>query len=998
MKNIQSDDNIKVYIRIRPPLPKELQSGHFFNITQVSEDSKSIEIIDKEYYNNNISNNINNISLSLNDDYENSSYLGFSPPLTSNNHRFSFDYIFNMNSNQQEVYNKTSKPLIDSVLKGYNSTIFCYGQTSSGKTYTMTGPVNSFNSNNNNNRGIIQRAIEDIFEFIDKHSENNKFVIKASYLQIYNENINDLLINKNNNNVNNINLNKSLNIREDKNKGIFVENLSEWNVNNVNDVGNLLKLGMMYRNTSPNYMNEYSSRSHAVFSLIIEQMNFNNMNESDNNNNNNEDNINNEDNNNNGTEIKISKINFVDLAGSERTNYSSNNNSLEESKNINKSLHCLSNVIYALSSIVHKHVPYRDSKLTRLLENSLGGNCKTTIISTINPSNINYYETLSTLNFSKRAKTIKNSPKINVKSNYEDIIKIYENEIKKLKLELDKKNNVLYSNEIVNKLKDENFQLEKKIKLLNNQIIMITKDKTINNENNSNNNYNINNNNVINNINNNYNNNYNNNEDFNKNNINNNINENINNNNNNNFINNDFNKNNNNNINENLNNNNNNFNNNDFNKNNININENFFNNNNNNNFNDIDFNKNNNNINEYINNNNNNFNNNDFNKNNNNNINEYFNNNNNNFNQNEENYDINNFNNENNNIIKNNDINNNFNNINISNNNENNILKNSENNIENNNNLNNLKNIKNNNKNSNNNDFNISKKENNNNSENINNNKNKNNNNNNNYKNKILENKKMLKNNSQNNIHKKEIILSPNNNQYISFLKEKILNLENKNKQLQKQLNTLNLSIISNEKTYFPFLYEINNFSKTNIQPIKLLNSEEKILELRNIIKDYEKKIYFLEIINQNKLGNYENNKKIFNNIDFNNFKDKINELYDDKNYLINKINDQNFIINTLFKQVNLYENIQQNLLELKQNFGNLNKSIFYEKIENIENIFKDDKYKNIIKNYMNNNNNNKDNKDNYNNENNNDNYNDINNDEKQIKKITNISIHYNNI
>ena len=148
----------------------------------------------------------------------------------------------------------------------------------------MTGPFNCFN--NNNNRGIIQRATEDIFDYIDKHSENNKFVIKASYLQIYNENINDLLVNKKTNNVNNINLNKSLNIREDKNKGIFVENLSEWNVNNVNDVGNLLKLGMMYRNTSPNYMNEYSSRSHAVFSLIIEQMNFNNVNENDNNNNN----------------------------------------------------------------------------------------------------------------------------------------------------------------------------------------------------------------------------------------------------------------------------------------------------------------------------------------------------------------------------------------------------------------------------------------------------------------------------------------------------------------------------------------------------------------------------------------------------------------------------------------------------------------------------------------------------------------------------------------
>ena len=260
-----------------------------------------------------------------------------------------------------------------------------------------------------------------------------------------------------------------------------------------------------------------------------------------------------------------------------------------------------------------------------------------------------------------------------------------------------------------------------------------------------------------------------------------------------------------------------------------------------------------------------------------------------------------------------------------------------------------------------------------------------------------MENKKLLKNNSQNSIHKKDIVLSPNNNQYISFLKEKILNLENKNKQLQKQLNTLNLSIISNEKTYFPFLYEINNFSKTNIQPIKLLNSEEKILELRNIIKDYEQKIYFLEIINQNKLGNYEKKSKIFNNIDFNNFKDKINELYEDKNYLINKINDQNFIINTLYKQVNLYENIQQNLFELKKNFGNLNKNIFYEKIENIENIFKDDKYKNIINNYMNNINNIDDNNNNHN-ENKIDNNNNINNDEKQIKKITNISIRHNNI
>ena len=267
MKN-NSEDNIKVFIRIRPPLLKELQYNQFKNITQISDDSKTIEILDKEFHNNNSiinninnnNNNTNNISFSLydEDNINNNSfnYFPLSPPLTSNSHIFSFDYIFNMNSTQQEVYLKTSKSLIESVLKGYNSTLFCYGQTASGKTYTMTGPLNrynnnNFNSNNNennndNNRGIIQRASEEIFEYVDKHKENNKFIIRASYLQIYNENINDLLITKNNNNINNINinnninLNKSLNIREDKNKGIFVENLSEWNVNNINDVENLL--------------------------------------------------------------------------------------------------------------------------------------------------------------------------------------------------------------------------------------------------------------------------------------------------------------------------------------------------------------------------------------------------------------------------------------------------------------------------------------------------------------------------------------------------------------------------------------------------------------------------------------------------------------------------------------------------------------------------------------------------------------------------------------
>ena len=301
-------------------------------------------------------------------------------------HRYTFDDVFDINTTQEEVYNCTAKPAVYSVLEGYNSTIFAYGQTGTGKTFTMEG----FTYDNlDSSRGIIPRTIEDIFKYIESNSNRDtKFIIRAAYLQIYNEMISDLL--KPNS------PNKNLNIREDKKKGLYVEHLSEWAVRGPNDIYALLERGASCRAISNTNMNDVSSRSHAVFMIIVEQLIG--------------------DNELNGQQItKVGRLNLVDLAGSERTRVTgATGKQLEESKKINKSLSALGNVINALTDPKGRtHIPYRDSKLTRLLENSLGGNCKTTMIATISPAQCSFNESLSTLNFAKRAKNIKNRPVIN---------------------------------------------------------------------------------------------------------------------------------------------------------------------------------------------------------------------------------------------------------------------------------------------------------------------------------------------------------------------------------------------------------------------------------------------------------------------------------------------------------------------------------------------------------------------------------------------------------
>lgn len=252
-------------------------------------------------------------------------------------HRFTFDYVFDMDSQQHEVYEQTAKPAVMSILEGYNSTIFAYGQTGTGKTFTMEG----FTFKNSDPiRGIIPRSIEEVFNYIETNSSSDtKFMVRASYLQIYNESISDLLKPEK----------SSLQIREDKKRGVYVESLSEWAVRSPTDIYTLLQKGSQSRATSATKMNDVSSRSHAVFVITVEQMTIidNGRGES-------------------STQIKVGKLNLVDLAGSERIRVTgATGKQLEESKKINKSLSALGNVIYALTDTKGRtHIPYRDSKVS----------------------------------------------------------------------------------------------------------------------------------------------------------------------------------------------------------------------------------------------------------------------------------------------------------------------------------------------------------------------------------------------------------------------------------------------------------------------------------------------------------------------------------------------------------------------------------------------------------------------------------------------------------
>nr|XP_012625803.1 kinesin-like protein KIF15 isoform X2 [Microcebus murinus] len=301
---------------------------------------------------------------------------------------FTFDHVANMDTTQESVFSTVAKNIVESCMSGYNGTIFAYGQTGSGKTFTMMGPSESDNFSHNL-RGVIPRSFEYLFSLIDREKEKagagKSFLCKCSFIEIYNEQIFDLLDSAS----------AGLYLREHIKKGVFVVGAVEQVVTSAAEAYQVLSGGWRNRRVASTSMNRESSRSHAVFTITIESMEKSNE----------------------TVNIRTSLLNLVDLAGSERQKDThAEGVRLKEAGNINRSLSCLGQVITALVDVGNgkqRHVCYRDSKLTFLLRDSLGGNAKTAIIANVHPGSRCFGETLSTLNFAQRAKLIKNKAVVN---------------------------------------------------------------------------------------------------------------------------------------------------------------------------------------------------------------------------------------------------------------------------------------------------------------------------------------------------------------------------------------------------------------------------------------------------------------------------------------------------------------------------------------------------------------------------------------------------------
>ncbi|SBS92872.1 kinesin-8, putative [Plasmodium malariae] len=326
--------------------------------------------------------------------------------------KYVFDYVFDENCSQEDVYNNSVKCLIDAVIKGYNSTVFAYGATGAGKTHTIIGYKNE--------PGIMMMILKDLFEKIKSLQVMHEYKVKCSFIEIYNENICDLLNPSN----------EYLDLREDPIKGVTVSNIYEVSTTSVEEIMELIHTGNRNRTQEPTDANKTSSRSHGVLQVIVEET---------------------EKGQGVYQQTKRGKLCVIDLAGSERASQTNNKGMrMLEGANINRSLLALGNVINALvlrskGTSKSNFIPFRDSKLTRLLKDSLGGNCKTVMIANISPSHLSYEDTHNTLKYANRAKNIKNvvtSNAIVVKhhlSMYIDLIEKLKNEIEFLKEQLNEK-------------------------------------------------------------------------------------------------------------------------------------------------------------------------------------------------------------------------------------------------------------------------------------------------------------------------------------------------------------------------------------------------------------------------------------------------------------------------------------------------------------------------------------------------------------------------------
>ncbi|KAF8930627.1 hypothetical protein EDD21DRAFT_179673 [Dissophora ornata] len=340
---------------------------------------------------------------------------------------YSFDRVF-MYSDQECIYNEVVTPILDEVLTGYNCTIFAYGQTGTGKTFTMEGDLRDSFGECSRDAGIIPRTLYTLFAALER--KDTEYTVRVSFLELYNEEVKDLLVLEDDRKV--VKIFDSI-----KKQGPLVQGLEEVSIFNATQGIDALRKGSAKRTVAATKSNDKSSRSHGVFSITVHVKETAD----------------------DGEELlKIGKLNLVDLAGSENIARSgAEATQAKEAGRINQSLLTLGRVI---NSLVERsqHIPYRESKLTRLLEDSLGGKTKTCIIATISPARSCLEETISTLNYANRAKNIKNTPEINQKMSKKTLIKEYLLEIDRLKADLNatrEKNGVFMTQESYQSLLDE---------------------------------------------------------------------------------------------------------------------------------------------------------------------------------------------------------------------------------------------------------------------------------------------------------------------------------------------------------------------------------------------------------------------------------------------------------------------------------------------------------------------------------------------------------------
>ncbi|KAH3877279.1 hypothetical protein DPMN_001142 [Dreissena polymorpha] len=379
--------NVKVVVRIRPPNVKEVE-GNFREVVQAVDENVLVfdpkENSCNDYRNGTGRKRPRDISKRANRDL-----------------KFAFDRVFAPNATNMDIYNETTNCVLTGILNGYNCSVFAYGATGAGKTHTMLG--------SKEHPGVMYHTMMDLYARIEQMKDTKTCDVAVSYLEVYNETIRDLLVPGGN-----------LPIREDPGHGVVIHGLSLHKPKSAEDLLSMLQYGNQHRTQHPTDANAESSRSHAVFQVFVRQKDRTA---------------------NISTEVRVAKLCLVDLAGSERATVTKNMGSrMREGANINRSLLALGNVINALAENKSKgYVPYRDSKLTRLLKDSLGGNCQTVMIAAVSPSAMSFEDTYNTLRYADRAKHIKAELKKNVlnvdfhMAQYGKIVQELRKEIKELK-------------------------------------------------------------------------------------------------------------------------------------------------------------------------------------------------------------------------------------------------------------------------------------------------------------------------------------------------------------------------------------------------------------------------------------------------------------------------------------------------------------------------------------------------------------------------------------